>query len=224
MVKDSADAKKEVGMAQAQAMAMQAQANANLAQQLAAQRQLAGVAQAPVPMAPPAAPAKEGDEGDDEGDQQDGDDGAVSEQEQQAQAADNTRPAGVSGGASRPAPIIDAESQAQRKKADMEMFGKGAVLTAVGNLRRAVRDGKLDPRGAAAAILRGIDEIVKKKQKVPMLALWANGQLAEVIDAMLPDATMKFRESVIEEIVTIVKQAQAQVAAEQAASQAAEAS
>lgn len=210
MVEKQAEMKEKVGMAQAQASAYQAQANAQLAAQLAQRGQLAG---APPPQQQQAhAPADDGGDGDEGGDQDvaDAADQHETEQQQQHEASTNVRPKGVASGAARPAPIIDAEEQARRKKADREMFG--AALQSIQTLRKKVRDGEFDQQGAAAAILQGIDRIVKLKVKVPVMDLWAAGQLAEVLDLMLPDATTKFREQVIDIIVAFVQQAQAAAA------------
>jgi hypothetical protein len=216
MVERQAEAKEKVGTAQAQAAMYQAQANAQLAAQLAQRGQLAGPAQ------PQAAPARDAQAEQDaadaaEQDAADADDASETEQQQQQQASTNVRPAGVSSGAARPAPIVDAEAQAARKKADREMFG--AALQSIQKLRKKVRDGEFDQQTAAAAILQGVDQIMKLKVKVPIMDLWAAGQLADVLELMLPDATMKFREQVIEAIVQIVQQAQ-QAAQAQAAAQA----
>jgi hypothetical protein len=187
-------------------MQAQAQANMHLAGQLQAQRQQAqlggAVAAPPLVTAPPEQPEQPEEEGEEEeGEGEEGEEKTTPE----------VKPSGAAGGATghgSKEPVMDDVQRAERARQDREAFGP--ALSSIKRLRKGIADGHLDAQAAAAAIIQGVEEIVKRKGKVPAIELWKAGQLAECIELMIPDTTMSFRERVIDAIVAFVQQASAQ--------------
>jgi hypothetical protein len=190
---------------QANAMQAQAQANMHLAGQLQAQRQqaqLSGAVAAPVVTAQPEQPEQPEEGGEEEEGEEEGEEG-------EEKTTPETKPS-VAGGSTGHAKevVMDDVQRAERARQDRESFGP--ALSSIKRLRKGITDGHLDSQAAAMAIIQGVEEIVKRKGKVPAIELWKAGQLAECIELMIPDTSMSFRERVIDAIVAFVQQATAQ--------------
>ncbi len=87
---------------------------------------------------------------------------------------------------------------------DEQLFGP--VMEAIAPLRQKVASGELDPDRCAAAILAGIDHYVNQGVKVPAWDLWADGQLATLIEAMIPQASTSYQEKVIQVLFEVRNQ------------------
>lgn len=87
-----------------------------------------------------------------------------------------------------PAPPTPEEIEATER----EMFGQ--ALGPIMQLRQAIAEGKVDVKGAAQDILQGIDQVATVGANVPAFELWASGDLARLIDVLIPDASTSFKE------------------------------
>lgn len=169
----------EVGRMQAQAQMAQANANAQLAQQLQRQQQLA---------------------------QQRALAGA---QQEDQQPEEPEEPETEEDEDEESAVRVDATAATDAKKRDVEMFGP--ALDSIKRLRLGVKTGALDAEKAAQAIIMGVTEFLKQKHANPALSipafdLWAQGQVGEVIDLMLPDAKPSMRAKVVDIIIAMAEE------------------
>jgi hypothetical protein len=110
-------------------------------------------------------------------------------------------------------PSAEAPPQADVDAAERELFG--LALPKVKELREAVAAGTLDPQQTATAIVGGISEIANRKIKAKITDAWAQGDLATLVDAILPGLTTSFQETVISTLYDIRNQMLAQAQGQQ---------
>jgi hypothetical protein len=83
--------------------------------------------------------------------------------------------------------------------AEQTLFGP--ALPHVLELRQIVDSGGITPDQAAQAIITGISQLVDAGfNQLPILELWSEGHLAELVDVVIPDAKTSFQERMIEAI------------------------
>jgi len=112
----------------------------------------------------------------------------------------------------------DEEEDEEIRETEEELFGP--ALPHVIELRNAVAAGAVKPAQAGQAIIGGIDQLATAGVHVPVIDLWANGNLAELVEVVLPDASTAFVEQTIQAIFEtrnqmLAQAQQAQVAASQ---------
>jgi len=113
--------------------------------------------------------------------------------------------------------VIDVEATEQPPQSSMtpeereeELFGE--ALGAIKNFRMGVNGGKLDPQGAAEAILKAIDHFGQQGEMPPVFGLFQQQMFPEFVDVLLPDAKVDYRaqvtRSLIEQFNVLIQQAQ----------------
>lgn len=110
--------------------------------------------------------------------------------ESQAEASEDGGQNGQSGEA-QAAEVIDINDR--RPPTEEEMFGP--ALESVQHLRQGVEDGKMRPDQAVAAIIQGVAVCEQQGLQIPAFSLFAEGRFADLMDALLPEATQQFRDA-----------------------------
>ena len=87
------------------------------------------------------------------------------------------------------------EEEEEVANVEDELFGE--ALPQVLELRAAVSAGAVNPQQCASVIVGGIDQMATAGLKLPILDLWAQGQLAELVEVVIPDAPTSFQEHTI---------------------------
>jgi hypothetical protein len=138
----------------------------------------------------------------------------VDAKKQTAMADAQARVASAQAAASRPqlaGPEVPAEVEAEEDVSkppppsrDEEFFGE--AMEAIIPLRQKVASGEVEPDRCAAAILAGIDHYATKGVNVPAWDLWAEGQLASLVEAMIPQASTSYQERVIQTLFEVRNQ------------------
>jgi len=135
---------------------------------------------------------------------------AYEAQAKMAQAGVTQQLAGPPAGA---APAQEEEEQDpspedELKETEEKLFGP--ALEAVRRLRKGVADGHLTPELAAAGLVNGIKHFIEQKQPVPAFELWKKGEIAQLVDVLLPQAIASFREQMNATLFAMVQQARAE--------------
>jgi hypothetical protein len=108
-------------------------------------------------------------------------------------------------GEPQPAEVIDINER--RPPTEEEMFGP--ALESVQHLRKGVEDGKMRPDQAVAAIIQGVAVVEQQGLQVPAFSLFAEGRFADLMDALLPDASQQFRDACVHILFQQFEEAQA---------------
>lgn len=110
----------------------------------------------------------------------------------------------------------EEEENEEIRETEEELFG--SAVSRVHELRQAVADGALTPDQAARAVVGGISQMADMGIHAPILDLWAQGNLAALVESVLPDAPTSYQEQTIEAVFQIRNQMLAAHQAAQAAS------
>lgn len=115
-------------------------------------------------------------------------------------------PAHAPAAAAPPRPVV--VNTAQRD--DAAYFGP--AHTAVQQFRAAVATGNVAPAQAAQGIVQAINHFATqgKAGSVPAFDLWRKGELAELVDALLPGAPTSYREQTTQALYALLQQLRAQ--------------
>lgn len=129
---------------------------------------------------------------------------------QLAAAAGGGVPTGAVVGAGQPDEVGDdddegGEGDDEIDAMEQELFG--GALEQVKKLRNAVASGQAPPDRIASAILDGIAYFGNKGEAVKAFDLWRTGELAKLIDVLIPDATTSYRGQVAEALFKVRQQA-----------------
>lgn len=101
-----------------------------------------------------------------------------------------------------PAAAVEVEEEGDEEEDDdspeameaMEQALFGPALDAVRRLRAGVKSKILSPEQAAAALIKGIDHYAKQGQSVQAFALWQQGELAKLVQILIPDELPSYKE------------------------------
>jgi hypothetical protein len=131
----------------------------------------------------------------------------------QAQAA-QAQPVRTGPGTTIETPALgEGQEEESEEVADTEEELFGMALPHVQELRRVVAAGAITPEQAATVIIGGVGELANADADVAILDLWAAGQLAELVECVLPEAMTSFQEQMITSLFAqreaLMKQAQA---------------
>lgn len=87
---------------------------------------------------------------------------------------------------------VDEETERELEESEELLFGP--ALPAVKRLRVGVASSAVSPIEAASAVLQGIDHFAKSGKTVKAFELWRQGNLAELVGVLVPDAIPSFKE------------------------------
>lgn len=109
--------------------------------------------------------------------------------------------------------VVEAQQQAavaaeEVDKQELQLFGP--AVEAIRRMRLGVANKELSPEQAADAVFKGIDYFAKQEAEgrgavPPVFNLWREGEVARMIETILPDATTAFVEQTIQALFAIVE-------------------
>jgi multidrug efflux pump subunit AcrA (membrane-fusion protein) len=131
---------------------------------------------------------------------------AVQASHQQAQQLEAVTPAALEGviedeeGDADEGAVEVVEAPAERPdekdilRVETELFG--VAHKPVMELREAVANG-MSVEEAAKSILEGINRVAQAKANVPAFQMWAEGELGQMVEVLIPDAQTSYKERLI---------------------------
>lgn len=116
---------------------------------------------------------------------------------------------GEGGEEQQDADVINLDERRQKPPTDEEMFGD--AWPSVQRMREGVANGKLDPQETVNAILQGIAYCHENEIIIPAFTLFAEGQFADLMDALLPGVPGDFLASCVQLLVQVSRGSMPQV-------------
>lgn len=95
-----------------------------------------------------------------------------------------------------PTATVPAKSNGHGDKRELDVFG--AAYEDVKRLQKGVLDGHLNPEQVINALLQGVAIVQSQNMNVPAFELLAQERFADLIDLMIPQATVEFRQECVD--------------------------